>query len=60
MAKKKIRLNHFCHRKGAEGEPGDVVEIDEKLADSILEIGGGVDVEKEAADKKKADAELEK
>ena len=35
----KVRLNHYSHRKGCEGEPGDVVEVDEATAAFLVEQG---------------------
>ncbi len=54
----KIKLTSYCHAKGAEGQPGDVVTVtDEKLAKKLLDGRAGkkiADVKDEP--KKKATA----
>jgi len=50
----KIRLNHYCHLAGAEGQPGDVVDVSEKLAAQIIRSGGATKVGQAAAPKKVA------
>lgn len=36
MATKRVRLTCYCGQKGAEGNPGDVVECDAATADFLL------------------------
>lgn len=38
-AKVKVKLNHYSHRKGCEGQPGDVIEVDETTAAFLCELG---------------------
>lgn len=37
----RVELNHYSHRKGAEGVPGETVEVDKATADLIEKSGGG-------------------
>ena len=40
MAKIKVRLKHYSHLKGSAGVPGDIVEVDSKVAERWSLHGG--------------------
>ena len=44
MAKKKIKLTHLSNKAGASGQPGDVIECDEAIADRFIQSRGAVDM----------------
>lgn len=62
MAKDKVRvrLTHFCHRKGCEGKPGQEIEVGPEDAKYLLDNRGAVPVKETpetAADGKPGQAE---
>ena len=38
----KVRLNHFCHLPGMEGQPGDVIDVTPEQAKRLFDIKGAV------------------
>lgn len=49
MAKKFAKLNHFCGRKGCEGNPGDVIEVAPEVLKFLLDRDGAVECDKNGA-----------
>ena len=53
--KKLVKLCHVSNVKGANGNPGDELEVDAQLADRWIENGGAVDLNDEDTDDDEAE-----